>query len=571
MYIDIVPNRTSPPCILLRESYREGGKVRKRTLANISHWPGEKVEALRRLLRDEPLVSPEDLFEVVRSVPHGHVQAIMHVIRSTGLEKLIASRRSPERDIVVALIAERLLHPGSKLAAVRTWHTTTLAEKLGVSDVDENRVYRALDWLLERQKGIERKLAKKHLEVGGMALYDLSSSSYHGEHCSLARWGNNRDKRRDLPCISYGLITNAEGIPVAIQVYPGNTGDPVTIPDQVGKLSRVFGLSDIVLVGDRGMLTQTQIGELAEHPEMKWITALRSDAIRTLVGRGAIQRSLFDKTHLAEITSDLYPGERLIVCYNPLLAEKRRRTRRELLQVAQEALERIQREIGRRTKTPLTAAEIGFKAGRALRRTKMGKHFLLTIRDNHLTFVRKEEAIVQEEQLDGLYVVRTNVGEEQLSGEETVKAYKRLSRVERAFRCMKGVDLRVRPIFLREEDHVRAHFFLCMLAYYVEWHLRRAWAPLLFAEEDGERSWEERDAVDPAPVSRRTRRKKGRKRTEEDLPAHSFATLLEHLGTYQKVVCRRKEANEKEAVVFVRMTQIDPVQRKAFDLLGCSQ
>ena len=570
MYIDIVPNRTSPPCVLLRESYREGGKIRKRTLANLSHWPPEKVETLRRLLRDEPLVSPQELFDVVRATPHGHVKAILHVMRKTGLNKIIGSEPSHERDIVLALIAERLLHPGSKQAAVRTWRTTTLAEKLGVSDVDEHAVYRALDWLLARQGRIEKKLAKKHLEAEGMALYDLSSSSYYGEHCELAQWGHNRDKRSDVRSIAYGLITNDQGIPVAIQVYPGNTGDPTTVPDQVEKLSRRFGLSNIVIVGDRGMLTQTQIDQIQAHPGMQWITALHSDAIRKLLRQGAIQRSLLDNTHLAETTSDLYPDERLIVCYNPLLAEKRRRTREELLQVAEEALVRIQREVARRTKKPLKAEEIGIKVGRALHRTKMGKHFKVTIQDNHLSFTRRQERIREEEALDGLYVVRTNVPSERLSGEEAVKAYKRLSRVERAFRCLKGVDLRIRPIYLSDEDHVRAHFFLCMLAYYVEWHLRQAWAPLLFAEEESEVSWKERDPVAPAPTSRKTRRKKGRKRTQEDLPVHSFATLLEHLGGYQEVVFRKRGENE-DLLTFVQTTQPDAVQKRAFDLLGCTQ
>jgi len=437
MYIDAVPNRNSPPAILLRESFREDGKVRKRTIANLSHWPPEKIDRLRRLLRDEVLVPPDSLFSIERSLPHGNVRAVLGTIKRLKLDRLIASRPSRPRDIVVALIAERLLHPGSKLANTRTWKLSTLAEELSVEDVDVDEVYSALEWLLQRQRRIEKKLAARHLREGGIALYDLSSSSYLGRHCSLARRGNNRDGRRHVPCIAYGLLTDAQGHPVSITVYPGNTGDPNTVMDQVDTLRRRFGLCRVVLVADRGMLTQTQIDNLSRFPGIGWISALRSTSIRKLVEGEVIQMSLFDERNIAEISSPEYPGERLIACFNPLLAEDRRRTREELLEATEKDLAKIARQIARRTRTPMKEREIALKVGRIINRYKVAKHFELDIRDHHLSWKRREDSIAREAALDGIYVIRTSESRQKLSAEDTVRSYKRLTSVERAFRCLK--------------------------------------------------------------------------------------------------------------------------------------
>lgn len=508
MYIDTVPNRNSPPAVLLREGWREGGKVCKRTLANLTDWPACKVERLRRLLRDEPLVAPEEAFAIERSLPHGHVEAVLAMIRHLGLGTLIGTKHSRERDLVLAMLVERLIDPCSKLATTRAWHTTTLAETLGVEEADEDELYAAMDWLLARQGRIERKLAARHLGEGGQVLYDVSSSYYEGHTCPLAQFGHSRDDKRGLPIIVYGVLTDAEGRPVAVQVYPGNTADPSTVPDQVATLKGCFGLERVVLVGDRGMLTQTQIDTLREYPGIGWISALRSEKVRALADEGTLQRSLFDVRNLAEIHSPAFADERLVACFNPLLAEERRRKRDELLAATEAALGKIQQGVRRRTKTPLTAAQIGQKVGKAIARHKMGKHFALDIGDGRFTFSRRAEQIAQEAQLDGLYVIRTSEPKERLSAEQTVRSYKGLSQVERAFRTLKGLDLRIRPIHHRNETRVRAHIFLCLLAYYVEWHLRRAWASLLFDDEELPVTRHLRDPVAPAQPSAEARRKK---------------------------------------------------------------
>ena len=404
MYVEVVPNRNSRPAILLRE----GKKVCKRTIANLTDWPARKVELLRRLLKDEPLVAPEEAFTIERSLPHGHVEAVLESIRHTGLDRLLGAKRSRERDLVVAMIAERLLFPCSKLATTRMWHTTTLAEQLGVADTDEDALYAAMDWLLERQGRIEQKLAKRHLVDGGQVLYDVSSSYYEGRSCPLAQFGHNRDGKRGVPIIVYGVLTNAEGVPVAVDVYPGNTGDPSTVADQIAKLQGRFGLQRVLLVGDRGLLTQAQITALAAHPGVGWISALRTEKVRARVEQRHLQLSLFDEKHLAEIQSPAFPGERLIACFNPLLAEERGRKRAELLTATEQALGRIARGVARRTKTPLTAAEIGQKVGRVINRYKVGKHFEVSIADGQFRFQPRHEAITQEAQLDGLYVIRTS-------------------------------------------------------------------------------------------------------------------------------------------------------------------
>ena len=566
MYIDTVPNRNSPPAILLREGWREGRKTLKRTLANLSDWPSSKIETLRRLLRDETLVSPQDLFTTHRTLPHGHVQAVLGTIRKLGLETMISAQPCPERDLVVAMIAQRLLDPCSKLATTRAWHTTTLAEELGVQDATEDDLYQAMDWLLARQERIEKKLAKRHLAEGCLVLYDVTSSYYEGRTCPLAQFGHDRDGQKGRPIIVYGVMTDPEGCPISVQVYPGNTGDPKTVVDQVEKLRQKFGLSRVVLVGDRGMLTQPQIDKIKQHPGWGWITALKSVAIRRLVKQGALQLSLLDEKNLAEITSPDYPGERLMACYNPLLAEERGRKRRELLEATEKGLTKISQEVARRKKKLLKAAEIAFKVGKVLGRYKMGKHFDCTIGEGSLQWKRREEAIQEEAKLDGIYVIRTSESKERLSPEATVRSYKSLSEVERAFRCLKGMELRVRPIHHRTEARVPAHIFLCLLAYYVEWHLRRAWAPLLFEDEERTQERERRDPVGPAKPSESARRKKNSHQTPEGLPVHSWETLLAELATRARVTYGLRTGDSTP--VFKQVPEPTPLQARAYELLG---
>lgn len=574
MYIENVPNHGSRPTILLRIGERNGKKTNKRTLANLSHWPAEQVEALRRVLRGIPMVPAASAYAIERSWPHGHVEAVLGVMRQLGIETLLASRPCRERDLVLAMLAQRLIDPCSKLATTRQWDTTTLAEQLNVADADENELYRALDWLLERQERIERKLAKRHLKQGARVLYDVSSSSYHGHSCPLALRGHNRDGER-LPCIVWGLLADREGRPVAVETYEGNTGDPSTVADQVEKLRERFGLTRAVLVGDRGMLTQARIEELKQYPQLGWISALRSESIQALVEQGVIQLSLFDAQNLAEITSDRYPGERLMVCHNPLLAQDRKRTRSELLDATETALTKIAAEVNRRTKAPLTAAEIGVKAGKVLNRHKVGKHFVLDIQDGHFTFTRNTERIEREARLDGIYIIRTSEPAHELSAEDTVRTYKSLGQVEQAFRCIKNLDLRIRPIHHRTVEHVKAHIFLCMLAYYVEWHMRKTLAPVLFQDEELDAARWNRDPVDKAQPSEAARQKKRTKHTVDGWPVHSFQSLMDELATRCKNTCRIGEG--KEAMHFTAFTEPTDFQRHVLDLLGlkhtkaCSQ
>ncbi len=515
---------------LLREAWREGKRIRKRTIANLSQWPFEKVEALRRLLRDEPMVVAQEAFVIEQSMAHGHVEAVLGTIKKLGLDELMGSRRSRERDLVVAMIAERLLHPCSKLATTRLWHTTTLAEELGVADANEDDLYEAMDWLLARQDRIEKKLAARHLSEGCFVFYDVTSSYYEGRCCPLARYGHDRDGKKGRPIIVYGLMTDGEGRPVTVEAYPGDTGDPSTVPEQAEKLRERFGLRRLVLVGDRGMLTQTQIEKLQAYPGLGWISALRSHAIRDLVKGGFLQMSLFDRKDLAEIHCPDFPSERLVACYNPLLAEQRRRKRQELLEATEKEFKRIAKEVSRRTQTPLKKEEIGKKVGKVMDRYKMGKHFTVTIGEGTFSYERNEVKIDQEAALDGIYVIRTSEPAERLSAEDTVRSYKNLTQVERAFRSLKGIDLLVRPIWHHTEDHVRSHIFICMLAYYVEWHMRKALAPLLFDDEELDENRKTRDPVKPAKPSVSAKEKKGQKLTSEGFVVHSFDTLLEAVG-----------------------------------------
>jgi len=564
MYIDVVPNRKSKPAILLREGWREGKRTPKRTIANLSHWPDEDVEALRLLLKGKKLLPKDEVFSIERSTPHGHVQAVLGVMRKLGVDTLLASRSCRERDLVMAMIAQRLLDPCSKLATTRLWHTTTLAQELDVEDADANELYAAMDWLVKGQGRIEKKLAKRHLEEGAVVLFDVSSSSYHGRTCPLAQRGYNRDGQK-LRSIVYGLLADGKGRPVAIDVYPGNTGDPSTVPEQVGKLRERFGLERVVLVGDRGMLTQTQIDALREHPGLGWISALRFSAIRDLAEEGAFQLPLFDTQNLAEITSEKYPGERLMVCFNPLLAEDRKRTREELLVATEARLAKIAGEVTRRTRKKMTADEIGVKVGKIINRCKVGKHFELTIEDDLLRFARNTESIARETQIDGIYIVRTSEDAHTLTAQDTVRTYKSLGQVEQAFRCMKGVDLRVRPIRHRDEAHVRAHIFLCMLAYYVEWHMRKALSPVLFQDDELDEDRWRRDPVAKAEASQSVREKKRAKKTIDGWPVHSLTTLLSELGTRCKNTCRAGEG--KQPLRFEQLTETSPFQQHVFDLL----
>lgn len=563
MYIETVPNRGSKPTILLREGKRHGKRIVKRTLANLTQWPQEQVENLRHVLRGDAV--GQNSIAIERSIPHGHVQVVLGMIHKLGVDTLLASKPCRERELVVAMIAQRLLAPCSKLATTRAWHATTLASELGVADANENELYAAMDWLLTRQKRIEKKLAKRHLTEGARVLFDVSSSSYHGHKCPLAAYGHNRDGEK-LPSIVYGLLADSEGRPVAVDVYPGNTADPKTVPDQVEKLRERFGLERVVLVGDRGMLTQTQINTLRTYPKLGWISALRSSSIRKLVEQGAVQLSLFDKQNLAEIQSDEYPGERLAVCYNPLLAEDRRRTREELLQATEQALGRIAADVKRRTKTPLSADEIGVKVGKVINRRKMGKHFILAIDDSRLEFARDTEKIEREQQLDGIYIVRTSEAESELSTEDTVRTYKSLGQVEQAFRCLKTIDLRIRPIRHRTEDHVRAHVFLCVLAYYVEWHIRKALVSALYEDEELAHQRWTRHPVDKAQPSETALEKKRTKTTADGWQVHSFATVLAEMGTRCRNACRSGEG--KNAIRFGQITEPTPYQQHIFKLLG---
>ena len=563
MYVEVVPNRSSPPAILLREGWREGSRVRKRTLANLSSWPPAKIDALRKLLKNQPLVSPDQAFSIVSSRPHGHVELVLEAFRRLSLPKLLDRAASPQRSAVLAMIAQRLLHPASKLATTRLWHATTLAQELDLQHADEDALYEAMDWLLERQGRIEQRLAKRHLQDDAQVLYDVSSSYYEGHSCPLMRYGYSRDGKRGRPIVVYGVLADRQGRPLAVRAYPGNTADPTTVPDQVQTLRQHFGLQRLVLVGDRGMLTDTQIQTLRDYPGLGWISALRHHDIRRLAEEGSVQLSLFDERNLAEIHSPLYPGERLVVCCNPALAQRRRHKREALLEAAEQDLARIQREVARRTKKPLLEAAIAEKVGRAKQRSKVAKHFQTQIEDGRLEFCRDADSIEREAALDGLYVIRTSQSD--LAAEDVVRSYKQLTRVESAFRCLKTVDLQVRPIRHRSEQRVRAHLLLCLLAYYVEWHLRQALAELLFADEDLAGWQARRDPVEAAQPRKEVQAKKNRRQTAEGLELHSFSTLLQVLGTRCRHQCRLQ--GDANGPTVERLTEPSALQKRAFELV----
>jgi hypothetical protein len=571
MYVEFVPNRNSPPAVLLRESSRLDGKIVKRTLANLSDWPASQIANLRRVLKGESLVAPADAFRIQRSAPHGHVAAVLGTLRRLGLQRIFSRTQCAERDLVVAMIVARILEPSSKLATTRGLRqetaTSSLASLLGLDrTVDEAHLYGALDWLLERQQNVEHALAKRHLSEGSLVLYDVSSTYFEGRRCPLARFGHSRDERSGNPQIVFGLLTAPEGCPVAVEVFEGNTGDPTTVAPQVNKLRQRFGLKQVILVGDRGMLTSARIREDLQPQEgLQWISALKSVQIQQLVAGGALQLSLFDRHDLAEIQHPSFPGERLIACRNPLLAEERTRKRKELLEATEKQLNKIVEATKRKRKPLRGRREIGLAVGRMLGRYKMGKHFRLYIEDDGFRCERKQDNIEREAALDGIYVIRTSVPTGTLSSEKVVERYKGLSDVERAFRSLKSVDLKVRPIYHYLADRVRAHVFLCMLAYYVEWHMRRALAPMLFDDDDPRIAAAARKSiVSPAERSPQAKSKDTLKRTSDGMPVHSFQTLLKDLAT---LTLNEVRVGDQTMQMLAIAT---PVQLRALELLQVS-
>jgi transposase len=550
---------------LLRRSIRKGKTVTHETLGNLSHLPEHLIEIIKRSLKGETFVPAGEAFRITGTRPHGHVEAVLTMVRKLGLDELIASKPSQQRDLVIAMVAERLLFPSSKLAHTRHWHSTTLAEEMNVAYATEDHLYEAMDWLLKRQGTIEKKLARRHLGEGAMVLYDVTSSYYEGKTCPLARYGHDRDGKTGCPIIVYGMLTDADGRPVAVHVYPGNTADPKTVPDQVEMLTKRFGLSRVVLVGDRGMLTQTQIDVLKKHPGLGWISALRSGAIRRLLAEGHLIKKDLEAERLAEISSPDFPGERLVACYNSQLAGQRRHKRQELLAATQADLEALATSIARQKGEPEKAAAIGVRAGKIINNYKVAKHFTLTIRDGFLGWARKQESIQKEELLDGIYVIRTSEPTERLTAPNGVRSYKSLALVEQCFRCFKGIDLLVRPIHHRIAERVRSHILLCLLAFYVEWHLRRAWEPLLFEDEELDLDRGRRDPVAPAQASESARRKKKTHLTPDGLPVQSFRTLLAHLATRSRNSC--VVTGDPRQTMFYQVTEADALQAEALRLI----
>ncbi|HET8746005.1 MAG TPA: IS1634 family transposase [Ramlibacter sp.] len=569
MYVAVVPNRGSAPAVLLRESYRDGNKVKNRTLQNLSHWPAEQIEALRAVLRGERLVPADEGLQIVRALPHGHVLAALGTARKIKLDRVLPRALDRRTNLALALIVARLLEPASKLATARGLDETTalssLGPTLGLGRVRANEVYATLDWLGTAQPAIEASLAQRHLSDGVLVLYDVTSTWLEGRCCALARHGYSRDGRPDKLQIIVGLLCSAQGCPIAVEVFEGNTADPATLSLQVDKLKRRFGLSRVVLVGDRGMITAARIVEDLAPAGLDWLTALRAPAIQALAAdRGPLQLSLFDQRDMAEIESPDYPGERLIVCRNPALAHERARKRRELLDATEQDLRAIQARVRRRRQPLRGADQIGLAVGAVMGRRKMAKHFHLTITDGQLSFTRDEAAIAAEAALDGIYVLRTNVPADSLSASDAVSTYKSLARVERAFRSLKTVDLELRPVFHWTAPRVRAHVLLCMLAYYLEWHMRQALAPMLFDDHDRAAA----DAARSSPVAKATPSplaagKAATKHTDEGLPVHSFRSLLGDLATLTRNTVRLGRNT-----TFALLATPTAVQRRALDLLG---
>jgi hypothetical protein len=586
MYIEAVPNRNSPPAILLRESYRHQGKVRKRTICNLSGWSPAHIEGLRGVLKGGTVIPPEhDAFTITRSLPHGHVAAALGTARSIGLDRILGPEGNRCRDLVLAMLVGRILDPVSKLAAARALSPATASsspgEALGLGAVDEDELYAALDWLLERQAAIETALAKRHLQNGTLVLYDVSSSYMEGRCCPLAQRGYNRDGKKGMLQIVYGLLCAPDGCPVAIEVFNGNTGDPTTLAPQIDKLKQRFGLSHVVLVGDpgspksppdfsgcpdRGMITEARITADIKAAGLDWITALRGPVIKELLNSGTIQLTLFDTRDMASITSPDYPGERLVVCRNPDLAAERSRKREDLLAATEKEFAEIKARVARKRNPLRGTAEIALAVGAVLNTRKMKKHFDLEITDTVFSYARKTAEIAAEAATDGLYVVRTSLSEAVLSDADTVRSYKSLARVERAFRCIKTIDLNVRPVYHWLEGRVRAHVFLCMLAYHLEWHMRQCLAPMLFDDTDKDQAQTLRSSVvAPAQRSKAAVRKQTTGMTPDGLPVHSFRSLLADLATVVRSTIVTALNPLYPLSVVTRPT---PVQRKAFDLLG---
>src|SRR5271167_4652914 len=571
MYIEAVPNRNSPPAVLLRETYRQNGKFRKRTLCNLSHWPTAHVEGLRGVLKGGTVIpAGRDAFTITRSLPHGHVAAALGTARKIGLDGILGPDGNRCRDLVLAMLIGRILDPVSKLAAARALSPATASSSLGtilgLGEVDADELYTALDWLRERQPAIETALAKRHLTNGTLVLYDVSSSYMEGSCCPLAKRGYSRDGKKGTLQIVYGLLCAPDGCPVAIEVFDGNTGDPTTLAPQIEKLKQRFQLDQVVLVGDRGMITEARITEDVKAAGLDWITALRAPAIKELLNSGVLQLTLFDQRDMASITSPDFPGERLVVCRNPELATERSRKREDLLAATEKDLVRIKAAVERKRSPLRGTAEIALKVGEVLNAHKMKKHFELEIVDTAFSFSRKTAEIAAEAATDGIYVVRTSLPETRLDDAATVRSYKSLAQVERAFRCLKTVDLQVRPVHHWRPDRVRAHVFLCMLAYYLEWHMRQRLAPMLFDDADKqEAEAQRRSVVAQAQRSKAAVSKQTTGLTEDGLPVHSFRSLLADLATLARNTICTAIAPLYPLTVLTRPT---PIQQKAFDLLG---
>ena len=552
---------------LLRRSYREDGKVKNETLGNLSHLPDSVIDLVRRSLQGETFVSAQQSLEICASRSHGHVQAVQLAMQRLGFASLLASKPCPERYLVQAMVASRILCPATKLATTRRWHTSTLAQEFGVVDATEDDLYAAMDWLLAGQDRIQKKLAARHLQEDSLVLYDLSSSYFEGSHCPLAKLGYSRDGKRGTLQVNYGLLTDARGCPVAISVHPGNTSDSVTFMPEVKRLREQFGIQRMVMVGDRGMISQKAIDEMSKDSDIDWVTALRSASIRSLVEQGHLQMGLFDERNLLEISSPDFPGERLLACRNPELARLRAHTRTSLLAATEERLQKIQARIERVGAGKLVGKDkIGVAAGKVVNRYKVSKHFQMTITDNALSFVRIQKNIDAEAAVDGLYIIRTSVKSDRMDAAACVRTYKSLAQVERAFLSMKMMDLKVRPIHHHLEGRVRAHIFLCMLAYYVEWHMREAWRELMFADED-QAAKLTRNPVAPAKRSDAAMKKVASRTLNDGTPVHSFQTLMRELQTIVRNTCRTSKGAQ-DAPTFDLTTIPTQKQKHALELIG---
>ena len=563
MHIHVVPNRGAAPTVLLRESYREGAKVGKRTLANLSALSASQIEAIRAVLRGEELRPVSQSLEITASRAHGHVQAVTATMQRLDFASLIGSKPNRQRDLVLAMVASRIIEPQTKLATTRQWHTTTLAEGFGVAQANEDDLYAAMDWLLARQDTIQKKLAARHLSAGGLVLYDLSSSYFEGSTCPLARRGYSRDGKPGTLQVNYGLLTDARGCPVAVSVFEGNTADSKTFMPAVQRVREDFGLEHVVMVGDRGMVSQKAIDELRTSDGMGWITALKSTSIRALVEQGQLQLGLFDERNLVELSSPDYPGERLVACRNGALAKLRAHKREDLLAATEASLAEIKARVDA---GKLSGQDkIGVRVGKIVNKYKVAKHFELSIGDASLSWVRRQDLIDSEAALDGLYIIRTSVSAEQMDAPQCVRNYKSLANVERAFRSIKTIDLKVRPIHHRLAERVRSHIFLCMLAYYVEWHMREAWRELMFADTE-QALKATRDPVAPAKRSVSAQVKAASHTLGDGSPAHSFATLMAELAMIVRNTCRMPHA-APDAPTFEVLTTPGPTHQRAFALI----